>query len=69
MSIDNEAIFTPHYTEKDLAERWNVSVKAIQKWRQDGEGPEYIKLNKAVRYPFQGILKYERDHLKQSTAA
>ncbi len=69
MKNDNEAIFTPHYTEKDLAERLNVSVKTVQKWRQTGEGPEYIKLNRSVRYPFQGILKYELEHLKRSTAA
>ncbi len=29
----------PVMTEKHLADRWQVSLKTLQRWRADGEGP------------------------------
>jgi hypothetical protein len=47
------------FTETELALRWNVSAKTLQRWRCDGVGPPYIKLSKAVRYPVDEIVAYE----------
>ncbi|MDD2663041.1 MAG: helix-turn-helix domain-containing protein [Dechloromonas sp.] len=50
----------PAFTETELALRWNVSAKTLQRWRCDGVGPPYIKLSKAVRYPVDEIVAYEQ---------
>ena len=50
----------PAFTETELALRWNVSAKTLQRWRSDGVGPPYNKLSKAVRYPVDEIVVYER---------
>jgi hypothetical protein len=50
----------PAFTETELARRWNVSIKTLQRWRSEERGPPYIKLSKAVRYPVEEIVAYEQ---------
>ena len=50
----------PAFTETELARRWNISAKTLQRWRCEGAGPPYIKLSKAVRYPVDDIVAYEQ---------
>jgi hypothetical protein len=50
----------PAFTETELALRWNISPKTLQRWRCEGVGPPYIKLSKAVRYPVDEIVAYEQ---------
>jgi predicted DNA-binding transcriptional regulator AlpA len=42
--------FTRLNTEKQEAERLNLSERTLQAWRTRGDGPPYIKLGRAVRY-------------------
>jgi predicted DNA-binding transcriptional regulator AlpA len=55
-------------TEKQLAERWNISVKAIQRWRVVGQGPKWMKFGSAVRYPLAEVEKLEAASLRSSTS-
>ena len=53
-------------TPCELADRWRVTTSALQKWRKAGIGPRFIKFgedrsNRAVRYPLEEILKFERN--------
>jgi hypothetical protein len=47
------------FTETELAQRWNISVKTLQRWRSESRGPRYYKLSKAVRYALEDVLAYE----------
>ncbi|MCS6767001.1 MAG: helix-turn-helix domain-containing protein [Candidatus Protistobacter heckmanni] len=47
-------------TEKHLADRWQVSLKTLRRWRLDGEGPVWHKLFRHVRYHEADILEFER---------
>ena len=38
------------HTEKQEAERLNVSVRTLQAWRCKGGGPPFLKLGSAIRY-------------------
>jgi hypothetical protein len=38
----------PAFTESELADRWAISVKTLQRWRSENRGPRYFKLSKAV---------------------
>ena len=50
----------PVMTEKHLADRWQVSLKTLQRWRFDGEGPVWHKLFRHVRYHEADVLEFER---------
>lgn len=54
------AIERSHLNEMELAERWEMSHRTLQRWRMDGRGPTYLKLGKRVSYPVSSILEYER---------
>ena len=45
--------------ENELAERWGVSPKTLQRWRTERRGPPYLKLSKRVAYPLEDILAFE----------
>lgn len=50
----------PVMTEKHLTERWQVSLKTLQRWRCNGEGPVWYKLFQRVRYHDADILEFEQ---------
>lgn len=45
--------------EIDLATRWGMSPKTLQRWRTTKQGPEYLKLGKKVQYSMAAIEQYE----------
>ena len=45
-------------TESDLADQLKVSTKLLQKMRQEGTGPKYVKIGRLVRYRRQDIEAY-----------
>ena len=56
-------------SETELAQRWGVSPKTLQRWRTEGRGPQYLKLSKRVTYPLEVVTQYETDSLHTSTSA
>ena len=46
--------------EIELAQRWGISPKTLQRWRTEGRGPRYFKLSKRVCYPIDQILAFLR---------
>ncbi|MCM2479175.1 helix-turn-helix domain-containing protein [Serpentinimonas maccroryi] len=55
-------------TEIELAQRWGVSPKTLQRWRSEGRGPRYLKLSKRVSYPLDAVADFERYALHDSTS-
>jgi len=53
--------------ENELAQRWGVSPKTLQRWRSEGRGPRYLKLSKRVGYPVESVIEFERGALHDST--
>lgn len=45
-------------TEKDVAIVLKLSVKTLQRYRLYGGGPEFIKINKSVRYSPEAIEEF-----------
>ena len=56
-------------TQKDLARRWTISPRTLERWRWVGDGPAYMKIGGRVVYRLEDILAYEREQLRQNTAA
>lgn len=49
--------------EKLAAEMLGLSVKTLQKWRCDSEGPVYLKMGRAVRYRPEDLEAYVTENV------
>ena len=47
--------------QKELAERWTISHRTLERWRWAGEGPAYMKIGGRVVYRIADIEAFERD--------
>ena len=54
--------------ENEVANRWGVSPKTLQRWRSEGRGPKYLKLSKRVSYPLDAVIDFETNALHDSTS-
>ena len=50
---------TTTLNEIELAARWGMSPKTLQRWRTLNAGPEYLKLGKKIMYPLADVEDYE----------
>ena len=57
-----------HMNQRQLANRWGVSEATIERWRSEGIGPRYLKLQGRVMYREQDVEAYEASCLRQSTS-
>ncbi len=55
-------------SQQQVADRWGLSPKTIERWRVQGIGPTYIRLPGKVVYRLQDIEAYERKSLRESTS-
>jgi hypothetical protein len=62
---DNNQIFL---NEADLAKRWWVSRKTLQRWRQTGDGIPHTKIGHRVIYAMADVLAFEAKAQRISTS-
>ena len=56
-----------HLNQVELARRWNISARTLERWRWLGEGPVYLKLGGRVSYRLEDVEYYEATHLHANT--
>ncbi len=49
----------PHLRESELALRWRLSRRTLQRWRKLGKGPPWLKVGDRILYPSDGVRNYE----------
>ena len=47
---------TKHFNQYELAKRWNISQRTLERWRWKRKGPPYLKIG--------GRVVYERDAIE-----
>ena len=57
-----------HLRQKDLAERWHVSPRTLERWRWTGIGPAFLKLRGRVVYRVEDVEAYELRQVRSGTA-
>jgi predicted site-specific integrase-resolvase len=57
----------PHLSQTDLANRWRVSPRTLERWRFTGEGPQFIKIGGRVVYRLEDIEAFEARQIRQVT--
>ncbi|SLN47135.1 hypothetical protein PSA7680_02423 [Pseudoruegeria aquimaris] len=53
--------------QKELAARWRISHRTLERWRWAREGPVYMKIGGRVVYRLEDILAFERAMLLGKT--
>ena len=56
-----------HFNQKQLADRWDLSERTLERWRAIGWEPLFLKIGGRVVYQAEDILDYEEQHLADST--
>lgn len=56
-----------HLNQRQLADRWSVSEATLERWRSEGIGPVFLKLQGRVLYRLEDIESFEAESLRKST--
>ena len=57
-----------HLNQRQLADRWDLSEASLERWRTEGIGPIFLKLQGRVLYRVEDVEAYEVDSLRKSTS-
>jgi hypothetical protein len=57
-----------HFHQVELARRWKLSPRTLERWRWLGQGPKYLKIGGRVVYRAEDIEAFEADQVRTSTS-
>lgn len=58
-----------HLNQIDLARRWKISHRTLERWRWLGKGPQFLKLGGRVVYRMADVLAFEEAQKSGGAAA
>jgi hypothetical protein len=58
-----------HLNQRDLAKRWNLSARTLERWRWQRKGPPFLKVGGRVVYRLEDVEGYETAQLQHYNAA
>jgi predicted DNA-binding transcriptional regulator AlpA len=65
----HSGITARHLNQHDLAARWRMSVRTLERWRSQRQGPRYLKIGARVAYRVEDIEAFEAAQLRDGAAA
>jgi Helix-turn-helix domain len=60
-------MLTRHLSQHDLARRWSISPRTLERWRWLGKGPQFLKIGGRVIYRLTDIEAHEAEQMRSST--
>jgi hypothetical protein len=60
---------TTHLNQIDLARRWRISPRTLERWRWLQQGPAYLKIGNHVVYRIEDVEAYEAAQRRATEAA
>ena len=57
-----------HINQVQLARRWSLSPRTLERWRWRDQGPVYLKVGGRVLYRLEDIEAFERASARQPAA-
>jgi len=58
-----------HLTQTEVARRWCLSPRTLERWRWLGQGPAFLKLGGRVAYRLEDIEAFETAQTRDATSA
>ena len=55
---------THFLNQKELARRWGISHRTLERWRYTGQGPAFLKLGGRVLYRLPDVEVFEQSRLQ-----
>ena len=53
-----------HLNQVELAARWRISPRTLERWRWTGEGPAFIKIGGRVIYRLEDVEAFEAEQIR-----
>ncbi|MBA3326354.1 MAG: DNA-binding protein [Rhodobacteraceae bacterium] len=53
----------PHFSQAELADRWRITTRTLERWRAAGIGPAWMRLNGLIRYRAADVCSFEQARL------
>ena len=57
---------THHLTQTDLARRWRISPRTLERWRWLKQGPHYLKIGGRVVYRLEDVEAFEAEMMRET---
>ena len=57
-----------HLNQIDLARRWRISPRTLERWRWLKQGPAFVKIGNHVVYRIEDVEAYEAAQRRTGTA-
>ncbi len=57
-----------HLTQTEVARRWCLSPRTLERWRWLGQGPAFLKLGGRVAYRLEDIEAFETAQTRAATS-
>jgi hypothetical protein len=54
-----------HLNQNELAKRWSLSARTLERWRWQRKGPPFLKVGGRVVYRLEDVEGYEAAQLQQ----
>lgn len=51
-------------TQRQLAVRWAISIRTLERWRVDAQGPQWLRIGNSIRYRLRDVMAYEAEHIR-----
>jgi hypothetical protein len=58
-----------HLNQEQLARRWSLSPRTLERWRWLRQGPQYLRIGGHVVYRIEDVEAYEATNLRQTSGA
>ena len=55
----------PHFSQRELAERWRITTRTLDRWRIAGTGPVWLRINNRVLYRAEDVFAFEAMRLRR----
>jgi predicted site-specific integrase-resolvase len=56
-----------HLNQIELAQRWRISPRTLERWRWLGQGPQYLKIGGRVIYRLEDVETFEAEKRRESS--
>ena len=57
-----------HLREDELALRWRISPRTLQRWRSEGRAPPHLQFGQRILYRREDVEDFEARHRRSGAA-
>ena len=55
----------PHFSQAELADRWRITTRTLDRWRVAGTGPAWLRINGRILYRAKDVFGFEQLRLRE----